>query len=288
MEYLKISNQYPEKQESIKFLFSPEAKYVASPFLVGTQKQVFYGMPIMMISNSELIKSIPDWSKQPIEVATAFTLTETNTPGFVVVWLLMNDLFPFDFDRYTTKDLLIIWQWMNYFGYTNKDKIYQVLSKIEYKWNDDEIKLLMKNLITYLESICESDPTSNFGIWACGRILSFKIHFLDNYTSADEDYLMEAYGFKGNIAKDIGDFVEVVGEIIVIDKSLPKHKYKIRGYHGSPIDNQKLLKFIDAMISRVNKSNDTSEKVKDALSYLEYVRGLEYDGTIESPADEDE
>ena len=111
MEYLKISDQFPGKQESIKFLFSPEAKYVATPFLVGTQKQVFYGMPIMMISNSELIKSITDWSKQPIEVATAFTLTETNLPGFVVVWLLMNDLFPFGFEKYTLKDLLIIWEW---------------------------------------------------------------------------------------------------------------------------------------------------------------------------------
>lgn len=178
MEYLKISEEelteYSNTIKSINALFSPNAKYVAKTFIVGTQKQTFYGNPTIMIGYSDLLSSILDWSENVIPLATNIELTDDNIRGFVVVWLMMNNLFPFTFYEYDINDLLIIAEWIDYFGYNNELNIEYVQRLIESNFDyldklklNDSSKILLKKRHDRVSKICLSDPLSRPGIDNC-------------------------------------------------------------------------------------------------------------------------
>lgn len=177
----------PRLIKKIELLFSPEAKNLAHTFIVGTQKQVFYGSPINMVVNSDLLASIGDWSGET-PLATSITLTEDNLSGFIVVWLLMNDLFPWIGEGtyiHQFKDVFIIREWMDYFGYNDKQILDRVddLINLEYLYHaqdyknevNDTIKPLIEKKYNMFIQNCLSDPTSQKGHDSCRVIHDYAV-----------------------------------------------------------------------------------------------------------------
>lgn len=113
-QYLTITDsdqqKYASTIEAIKLFPKVKSSY---SFVVGTQKQSLQGDPSHMMINSELIRSMMPiiLEEKSTELAKDITLTDENLPGFVVVWLLMNDLYPFEVPS-DLKSLLIIWEWI--------------------------------------------------------------------------------------------------------------------------------------------------------------------------------
>lgn len=199
---------YDSKQ--IQLLFSPQAKYMAASFLIGTQKQLFYGQPIVMSKTSELIATIPDWSKQPIELASGFTLTETNIKGFLMVWLLMNDLIDTiyrTYNEYTLKDLLIILEWMNYFNYTGStfDLFLALENRLKNKdiKLDDETRILLEKFSGAQLKICLATPSTLEGKNSCKMAYLSTVKL--GHTIDDEMKLISMYSDPDNFVKYLSD-----------------------------------------------------------------------------------
>lgn len=201
MEYLEISPEDKEKYsniiKAIDLIFSPSAKYNAREFLIGTQKQKFYGQPIIMSIYSELISTLPLNNSDPIELATHIDLTEDNIKGFVIVWLLMNGLYPWDVADNTLKNLLIIIEWMNYFGYNDRKKVDELENQIrdfagdETKDLDEVTRTLLEKRYNNALKICKADVFSENGRHNCS--------FVSDYAAllgiaTEETNLMAWYG----------------------------------------------------------------------------------------------
>lgn len=97
------------------------------PFFIGNNKQVFYGCPVTMMTNSGLIAALANnlssLASDPISLATSTAITDHNLPGLIYVWLLINGIFdlidstyqPLTTHRYSLTEQLYILQWANYF-----------------------------------------------------------------------------------------------------------------------------------------------------------------------------
>lgn len=168
MDYLKISYQelqkYPNQVKSINALFSPEAKYLGKAFSVGAQKRIFYGQPAIMIGNSDLLASIGDWSGD-VELATSIELTDDNIKGFIITWLLINNLFPFEYE-WEINDAFITKEWIDYFGYNNKKYIDEledhIKSEFMFMWQnyspvDNVIKPIIEKRYKMALENCTAD-----------------------------------------------------------------------------------------------------------------------------------
>lgn len=212
MEYLKISpedkEKYPKATESINILFSDSAKHIAKPFLIGSQKQIFYGHPAIMIPNSDLIKTIPDWSGD-IELATSIELTEDNTKEFMVVWLLMNNLYPFGF-RGTLKNYLVISEWINYFGYNDQIRMNDIHIGIGFLLNgkisniDPITKTLLEKRYNRALKICSENPLTEIGKVNCSDVHTYALALgVDSEQLSLETKLMNWYG-DGNLKEFVG------------------------------------------------------------------------------------
>lgn len=270
MEYLKIPEEelgkYPNIAKSIKLLFSPEAKYTAKSFLIGTQKQTFYGNPTIMIPNSNLLDTIPDWSGD-IELATNITLTDDTITGFVVVWLLMNNLYPFGFDKYTASDLFVIEEWMNYFGYNNWDKLGDVhlaigefIANENAELNEAGRTLVKKKYDKALE-ICLSEPLTQKGRNNCVEVDNYaRLLGIGNY----ETLLMWWYG------EDTWElFATIIGKINEEKRSVNETEKKWINLG------------LDSLISRSHRLNRLDSYSKARLKQLSEFVGRENDSSVQ-------
>ena len=103
--------------ESGKLYLDPdvELQRFLVPFTVGTNKIKLYGLPVLMIAKSELIKSLIDKLSLTENNPLAISQSVDSPNGLIIVWLYMNNnlsSLPVDIDP---RDYLNIWQWLNYF-----------------------------------------------------------------------------------------------------------------------------------------------------------------------------
>ena len=116
--YLKLQVLDANKLKAISLLLTNNlAKLIGIPFIIGADGLVIYGQLPIMISKSELIAStdFKDITFKNIK------LTETDLPAFVHVWLMINGLIDWKYmkENYNLKDLLLIREWIAYFGAEN-------------------------------------------------------------------------------------------------------------------------------------------------------------------------
>lgn len=193
----------PTHVKAIDLLFT-QGKYTAKTFLIGTQKQIFYGQPSTMTINSTLISTIPDW-KEDVTLATHITLTDENLKGFIVVWLLINDLYPWEIEQHNSfKDVLVIIEWMNYFGYDkNVVNIWEHYIRDHHNNPpelDDTSKELIEKRYNKALELCKSDPIKYKN--QCYYAMQYA-HILK--ISSEEIELMGKYG--GETALDLSTFI---------------------------------------------------------------------------------
>lgn len=248
-EYIKFPERNNRTTESIKLLFSDKAKFIAKPFLIGKQKQLFYGQFLTMRLYSDLIATIPNWdTSEPIELATNIELTEDNLPGLIVVWLLINGLYPFTLDKYNLKDTLIIWEWIDYFGYNNRniiDTIRQNIITRDELFNEtlsELTKPLMEKRYNQQLKICLADPISFEGTSQCELALAYAtVAEIKN----EETELMRMYLYDDD---DFIDYLRKMGKSpneIQLKWANFMLDYLIRQYKGGGTLDDKLIDRLD-------------------------------------------
>lgn len=138
------TDKSPQVSRAIRILFTPEeAKKYLTPFTIATNELIFYGNPVVMMTHSELIYSLPNFDS--VHLATKFTLTETNIKSFVYVWLLINGI---DVKmEMSLLDLLLAREWGGYFGLL---EILDIDKQISLKLSDNNIQQTEKDLLMEL------------------------------------------------------------------------------------------------------------------------------------------
>lgn len=162
-------------------------------FLIGVQKYLIYGQMLPLISNSDLIANLPDIKESDVPLATMFEFTDTNLPGFVYAWIRMNN-FKIPLSQYNLKDLLIIREWLLYFGYS------------------ESIKYLEDNIVSKIEDYKELDLEEST---LAEKMFNQKLkQFLNLESKLDDD--METAGWhlkslskKINISDELSEYIEL-------------------------------------------------------------------------------
>ena len=118
----------------------PELQRFLVPFTVGANKIKLYGNPNLMISKSELIKSLIDKLSTTEINPLAINQEIIQSNGLIIVWLFMNNVVALPPTTIDAKDYLDIWQWLNYF---------------DVPYNSDFVKDYIKNLFlpTYIKQL---------------------------------------------------------------------------------------------------------------------------------------
>lgn len=210
--------------KAINLLFTDGESFGQS-FLIGDEKYPIYGQMLSLISNSDVIANLPDFKESKIPLATMFQLTKINTPGFVYAWLTLNG-FKIPLDAYSLKDLLIIREWLLYFGYfgSMKDLERNIMIGVQ------NSELLDSEERTLVEKMFEQKLKP---------FLNFENH-LDSIDLEVTSDLLEILGKKLNISRDLdidiglrffadghtGSLINLLNKI----KSLDEYKIKLANY----------------------------------------------------------
>lgn len=136
MSIIKLNPEYQEKLISIgETLLTPEAKYGAFPFEIGSNKLTIYGHPFSIKAKTSLLDALPpeEFSKTP-RLVTTIELTDINLPGFMLVWLYLNGIIENDTivqypSNYNILDYLIIFEWLDYFDIDETNEFTHILQK---------------------------------------------------------------------------------------------------------------------------------------------------------------
>lgn len=108
-----------------------KAKLSTFPFTIGSNEIIFYGIPILLYVKCPLLQVLPieELTKDP-KLGTNIELTDENLPGLVYIWLYMNGLVLLPhidssmeaLGPYSVLDLLIMLEWVDYFGTQDIDE----------------------------------------------------------------------------------------------------------------------------------------------------------------------
>lgn len=266
MNWIKYLKETSSIQKPIELLLS-DAKGLAFPFLIGTDKYSIYGDKIAMMITSNLIANLPNLNADVIELATMFELTETNIPGFVYAWLMLNK-FTLDRSLYSFKDLLIVREWLLYFGYSESlsgliDDIVRLMPEVK-SIDEDERTLLDKMFNQMIGSYLNIDnPLDYIDLDSYHRVLS-------------------ELGVILNVPQEVKSNIELRGTSILaprlfVEKLKPKDQ--LTDYEMELANNS-----FDSIVGDLSEDSDYSRRMygvlvdlgkligKDVLVYDEYLK----------------
>lgn len=98
---------------------SEKAKYVATPFLFGTNKMLVYGLPLILAKKKEfahILTDVKSLADNPLHLGQEITLTHSNREAFVLIWLELNEVYFYQPKSISLLTLLHMRKFHSYFA----------------------------------------------------------------------------------------------------------------------------------------------------------------------------
>lgn len=198
MDTIKLAPSQSRTIQIASQLLDPsEAKFIAFPFELGRQNEVFYGNPTVIKTHTTLLDALPpeELSRGP-RLATLFDINEKTLPGMTLAWLYLNgivDVGNMEGNTYSLFDKIVALNLLDYFDVIepNINKFYQYLSNstrnitLEQKFDQDTKTLLKDRYLKNPKGYDDFKMSLLFDVippgWTVEKINEFVQDAIDHY-----------------------------------------------------------------------------------------------------------